>query len=794
MFFSKADTLAYLKDKITKSRIEDLLIVTGNAFFQREAEIADEIGSHFRGQKIVVRSSSSNEDSFETSNAGHYDSILNVQASDEHAVKRAIQDVFASYRKDIDNMEEEQVLIQRQTEKIACSGVIFSRDIKLDRPYYAISYDEASTDAVTSGRGGKTVYIARTAAIEALPANFAALILAMRELETIFPEYPLDVEFAIDKNNVVTIFQVRPLAACINRERNPISDDDFRDLTAEAKTTYKDIGNKLYEKNTILSDMAFWNPAEIIGENPHPLDFSLYREIITKSAWNQGLHSIGYKDVDGDLMYKIGNKPYISLRQSFLCLMPDDLDSDMVQKLLRYYNNKLLSDITAHDKIEFEIVFSNYDFTTEERLQELLAFGFTAEEIADLKSNLFRLTDNAIRNFRKSRMKDIRSLNGLKVHRENIRGNWMMSAKDVNTSIQYFVELLESIKQYGTPKFARQARLAFISKALCRSLVAKGYFTEREIDDFMMSIYTVASEYDADFQDYAEGKMTRAEFDEKYGHLRSGTYDITCETYAERDFDSSKASETAKKQRQRIERLKHTPLDEGRMEKALNDIGFSVNVREFVEFLIDSMEEREYFKFEFTKSLSLAIDILINIGEMLNFSKEDMAYLTVDDIIAVYQKSEDTIRHQWQQIIDESRKTFEKNSNLMLPDVIYSMEQFDLIEQMEARPNFITLENVTGEVVVLEDAESKKGDAGAVDVSGKIVVIPKADPGYDWIFAKGIKGFITKYGGVASHMAIRCAEFNIPAAIGCGDVIYNYVTGLDKLTLDCKNGKIRKEE
>ncbi len=93
----------------------------------------------------------------------------------------------------------------------------------------------------------------------------------------------------------------------------------------------------------------------------------------------------------------------------------------------------------------------------------------------------------------------------------------------------------------------------------------------------------------------------------------------------------------------------------------MNDIGFSVNVREFVEFLIDSMEEREYFKFEFTKSLSLAIDILINIGEMLNFfESEDMAYLTVDDIIAVYQKSEDIIRHQWQQVIDENRKTFEK--------------------------------------------------------------------------------------------------------------------------------------
>ena len=129
MFFSKADTLAYLKDKITKSRIEDLLIVTGNAFFQREADILDEIGSHFRGQKIVVRSSSSNEDSFETSNAGHYDSILNVQASDENAVKKAIQDVFSSYRKDIDNMEEEQVLIQRQTEEKLHAAALFFPEI-----------------------------------------------------------------------------------------------------------------------------------------------------------------------------------------------------------------------------------------------------------------------------------------------------------------------------------------------------------------------------------------------------------------------------------------------------------------------------------------------------------------------------------------------------------------------------------------------------------------------------------------------------------------------------------------
>ena len=44
---------------------------------------------------------------------------------------------------------------------------------------------------------------------------------------------------------------------------------------------------------------------------------------------------------------------------------------------------------------------------------------------------------------------------------------------------------------------------------------------------------------------------------------------------------------------------------------------------------------------------------------------------------------------------------------------------------------------------------------------------------FDWIFTFKIKGLITKFGGAASHMAIRCAEFQIPAAIGCGEIIFN---------------------
>ena len=56
------------------------------------------------------------------------------------------------------------------------------------------------------------------------------------------------------------------------------------------------------------------------------------------------------------------------------------------------------------------------------------------------------------------------------------------------------------------------------------------------------------------------------------------------------------------------------------------------------------------------------------------------------------------------------------------------------------------------------------------ELENKIILIPNADPGFDWIFSHSISGLITIYGGSNSHMAIRSAEFGIPAAIGIGEI------------------------
>ena len=87
-------------------------------------------------------------------------------------------------------------------------------------------------------------------------------------------------------------------------------------------------------------------------------------------------------------------------------------------------------------------------------------------------------------------------------------------------------------------------------------------------------------------------------------------------------------------------------------------------------------------------------------------------------------------------------------------------------------------------------ALNKNNSMKDLDLNGKIVMIENGDPGYDWVFTRNIGGLITKYGGVASHMSIRCAELAVPAAIGCGQQLFEKVVRSDKLLLDCKNKRI----
>ena len=777
---TKANTLKALKNQLTKSMIEEMQIVIAKDYQRNKRETAVRVGETFKGEKIVVRSSSTNEDCLKKSNAGHYTSVLDVDSSNITSVINAVDTVLKSYYADIDDISEQQVLIQHQAVDVVYSGVLFTYDIQGQRPYYLINYDDnGSTDFVTSGRGGKTLWIARNIQLSELDITWRNLIVSVQEIEKLL-KIPLDIEFAINKNNEVIIFQVRPLVANFSKINNASQIIfNFYNKIDRLKETYSDIRSVIDHENMMFSDMAFWNPSEIIGTSPRTLDYSLYRYIITSQAWNQGLVPMGYRKLEDELMYQIGVKPYISLEYSFYSLIPADLSEKLAAKLVRFYRDKLVKDTTAHDKIEFEIVYTSFDFNTEDRTKELLENGFTKEEREQIVASLRKLTYNTITNQNKVSFKDTADIKQLETTRRRILASDMES-QNVNKFIEDILELLEDIRVFGTPQFTRQARMAFMARAFCTSLVESGWFSKLQMDEFMKSIETVSSKFEQDYQLFSTGKMTRNEFNRKYGHLRSGTYDIRTDSYNQMVFRPASGKIKTQKSKE-----KSAGLEEKILGEALQSIGFDMNPHSFTTFLTSVIEGREYFKFEFTKSLSLVLDLIQNLGKLLEIERNDLSWITVEDLMKCNNESNENVRNILNASIAKHKKYYEEYSNIILPDVILDKTGISVIPVNEARPNFITSKKVEGEVVNLELETDE-------DLMDKIVMIPKADPGYEWIFTKGIKGFITKYGGMASHMAIRCAEFEIPAAIGCGEKIYNYASKINYMELDCANGSIKE--
>lgn len=776
---TKANTLYAMKNLITHAKIEKMYILKVKDFWKDKTLVCKEIRERFEGCRIVVRSSSSHEDCLKSSNAGHYKSILDVDSASLQEIEKSIDEVIASYEEDMSSVAEEQVLIQRQATHVRVSGVVFTRDLRENRPYYLVNFDDlGSTDSVTSGRGGRMLWIARDVELEQLDIHWQKLITAVREVESIIEGIPLDIEFAINSNQEVILFQVRPLAAA-NYHNASVDEVAFLLCKKKMKQEYEANLDALTGKPMQLSDMAFWNPSEIIGSNPRPLDYSLYRRIITHRAWNEGIRQLGYCSLDEDLMYQVGNKPYINLNYSFYSLIPEALPKELTYKLVNYYHKRLQEDLSAHDKIEFEIVFSCYDFMTEQNSQKLLEYGFTEEERSLIVSEVKKLTLDAIHRHNAILAQDEGSLNILEFTRTEIEkiGMHCNNAKELIETVKW---LLEAITRYGTPQFARQARLAFMARAFLRTLEEAGYCSKEVTDQFMQSISTVSTEFNEDFEAYADGIMSKEEFDSKYGHLRSGTYDIRTERYDAMNFRPV----SAKNKQPRVNKNLHVDLPN--LQQALDENGIDIPAETFQKFLISAIEQREYFKFEFTRSLSLVIEWIRKVGQLMGFRIDELSWLTIEDIEA-YDRDLDVekLKVQWSELVEKRHKAFRLNRSVLLPEVILSADSIDIIPVYEARPNFITSKRVAGEVVLLEEEQG-------ANIDGKIVVVPQADPGYEWIFTKPIKGFITKYGGAASHMAIRCAEFDIPAAIGCGAKIYDTVSKMNYLELDCKNGTIQE--
>ena len=781
---TKANTLRSLSPLLKNSKIEKSFVFTVKDWEESQKLVIDNILREFNSESLVVRSSAINEDTLSESNAGAFHSELNVDCDFDH-VKRAIEKVIASYTSKNSLSKANQVLVQKHTNNIAMSGVLFTRNIGNNSPYYVINYDDTTglTDTVTKGDSSNIIRISHFTPEDYIPEQFNDLLGSIKEIEEIIPFMSLDIEFAVNKEGDIIIFQVRPLA--VNKNLNDNKDEEIRKTIQSLKQKFFDLSkrkNHLEGDFTYFGDMPDWNPAEILGDSPGFLDHSLYDYIITGDVWAKARDSQGYSNVlPARLVVLIGNKPYVDVRHTFNSFLPKTLSKSLKKKLIDFFMKKLEKNPHLQDKVEFYVLYTCYDMTFDERSRELEESGFSKQEILELKKSLINLTNNLILDSEASIKKDLADVDSMQVSRENIIEHLdKLSTPDL---LLKSYELLNECKEKGTLQFSRLARLAFIGKIILKSIAKKNIISNEDYDNFLGSIKTVATDLSIDFRNLIDGKLSNNEFFSKYGHLRPGTYDITSLRYDSRKdlFDSMKSREMNISNKKFI--INKELLD--KIDIEIKNHGLICDSKSLMKFIEDAIVAREFSKFEFTKNLSLAIECIAKAGESLEFSREDLSYLDLNTIFHFINYHPKEIRRNWLETIEHRKKERELNHLLALPDIIFSERDFYVIKDYSAKPNFITKKSIKG---VLIDLDDFKGEVP--DIEGKIVMLENGDPGYDWIFTKNISGLITKYGGVASHMSIRCAEFKIPAAIGCGSALYRKLKEQKSVLLDCSRERI----
>lgn len=779
---TKAQTLQRLQGMVTRSRIEDQVSFTVTQWHEDARSVLLRIHQKFINCALVIRSSALSEDGFAHSNAGAYTSILNVDGSSDEALCSAIEKVIDSYP-DRDGCN--QVLVQPMLASVLASGVVFTRTLESGAPYYVVNYDDetGSTESITSGssRHHKTLVIRRDALESSpnLPENLRDLLPALREIESLLGYDSLDIEFALSKDGL-HILQVRPIA--VDHSDARISDEEIFGLLAQAQQRFVCLQAETpfcLGGSTIFGVMPDWNPAEIIGTKPSLLAMSLYRYLIMDEVWATQRAEYGYRDVrPHPLLVAFAGHPYVDVRASFNSFIPASLDDALARRLVDFYIHWLIKNPHLHDKVEFDVVPTCFalDFSRwSVRLQK--EGNFSGADISKLREALKLITVNAIGRTNS----DFRSIESLQLRFDSVRTSQL-------SPIDKAWGLLDDCRRFGTLPFAHLARSGFVAMTLLKSAVATGVLNQAEMDDFLASIRTVSHTLTQDSVSTASGKMDWEAFVAKYGHLRPGTYEITSPCYA---ADPERYLRPLVEQQSGLST--HVSSGElwqsarARFCTALAEEGMNFQVDELEAFLRTAIEGREYAKFIFSRNLSLALEQIVFWGQEIGLSRTELANVSLCDILG-FRTGTVTVTDpaSWlRQRVYESTESSRRVSAIELPPLIISTEDFSVFTYPSSQANFIGSGMVSARCV---DLTQNQGD---VDVAGMIALIPQADPGYDWLFGRGIAGLITMYGGANSHMAIRAAEFGLPAAIGIGEVAYREFVGASILELDPNNRLIR---
>lgn len=790
VFGTKAETLDRLQPLVRTVTIEDQARFTVADWATGPECVIAAVNEKFGREHVIVRSSAIAEDSWRHSLAGAFESVADVPADDHNALSAAIEAVIDSYATTnaiTADAAQDQVLVQRMLRDVIASGVVLTRTLSHGSPYLAINYDPnpGRTDRVTAGGHDLRMLFVHHDAV-ALPADAPAWVTDMRagvdELISLVGYDSLDLEFSIGRDGRIILMQLRPIT--VDHSQWVIDDRCLKAELASAVARFnaqQTPSGRLYGSRAVFGVMPDWNPAEIIGIRPPLLSISLYRLLICDEVWAQQRAEYGYKDVRTQpLLVSFAGHPYVNVRASVSSFIPANVPDAMADRLADHYMDRLVERPELHDKLEFDIAFTCLSLDFRRRVAaELRPAGFSDTEIETLRDGLAAVTTAGIDRYEG----DLDSVDVL-----NRRFTRIMAAK--SPPLERACHLLEECRRHGTPAFAHLARGAFVAMTILRSAVTVGLIDETFFNRYLESIKTVAKDFVQDCAELAEGRRARDAFLERYGFLRPRTYDIRSPTYAEQ-ADTMLGQIIGPASGSDIAGAAVPPEWPAAarigLERALSELGLEIGFERFERFARAVIEGREFSKFAFTRYLSQALTDLTEFGVDHDLDRATLSQIPVDAFFSLRAGEYFGAPHDF---LRRTAEFFEERTAVMqqveLPPLIHDENQFFAFFYPPSQPNYVTAKSVTGPVQLL-------GEAGAEDareLRARIVVIDHADPGYDWLFGCGIAGLVTMYGGANSHMAIRAAEFSLPAAIGVGEVLFERLKHAETVLLDCTSRNI----
>jgi glutamine kinase len=273
-------------------------------------------------------------------------------------------------------------------------------------------------------------------------------------------------------------------------------------------------------------------------------------------------------------------------------------------------------------------------------------------------------------------------------------------------------------------------------------------------------------------------KLDRADFLDRYGYLRPGTYNILSPRYDEapdRYFDWASSGREAPDVGEPVT-FCASAQELRAMRRALGDSGLDLGPSDFLDFLTQVVNYREAAKLALSHNLSDGLRALTAWGERRGLSADDLSHIPIGELRRT--RDPGLLRERAAQ----GRDAYARTQQTRLPPVIGGHQDIWSFEMPPTMPNFITQHCVVGDVAIIE-----RGD----DPRDRIAFVPSADPGYDWIFTHRVRGLVTAYGGVNSHMAIRARELGLPAITGAGEARYQEWSSARRIELDAANKVVR---